>query len=167
MSRREIHFAADEPTPLPPLVQGDDRKNYVGRYEDLVISGMRRDANICVWVDVKGSMKAGVKWWRGDNGVILTEGMDGTLGLQWVVWAELRGGGGVLFGDREKGLKMKEMQGKMPRVEGPDLRAINGVNDLKIGEEATQVVSAGGVKDGVREALRDNWDDSTDVSPER
>ena len=40
-----------------------------------VISGMRRDANVLIWVDVRQSLEeGGMNWWRSANGVILTEG---------------------------------------------------------------------------------------------
>ena len=96
MSRKHIHFARREPPPLRPLVKGDDKANWVARGGEGDVSGMRRDCNVVVWVDVKGSMeRGGIQWWRGDNGVVLTEGGDGPeglLGLEWVVCAERRGG---------------------------------------------------------------------------
>ena len=51
-----------------------------------VISGMRRSANILIWVDVRKSIEdAGLKWWRSANGVLLTEGNDqGMVDLKFV-----------------------------------------------------------------------------------
>ena len=51
-----------------------------------VISGMRKSANILIWVDVEKSIEeAGLKWWRSDNEVILTEGNDqGMVELRFV-----------------------------------------------------------------------------------
>lgn len=49
-----------------------------------VISGMRRDAELLVHIDVEKSIReAGMKWWMSENGVVLTEGIeeDGVAGL--------------------------------------------------------------------------------------
>lgn len=59
-------------------------------------------------------MAMGVKWWRSTNDVILTEGLEGKLPLDFVAWTEKRGGEEVLFGDREAGLKMKALN-KRPK----------------------------------------------------
>ena len=63
--------------------------------EEKVISGMRRDANVLVWVDVRRSISdGGLKWWRSANGVILTEGDPrGMVPIDFVKRAEKRGGG--------------------------------------------------------------------------
>ncbi|MCJ1284096.1 hypothetical protein MMC26_003427 [Xylographa opegraphella] len=63
--------------------------------EEKVISGMRRDASVLVWVDVRRSIAdGGLKWWRSANGVILTEGdSHGMVSLDFVKRAEKRGGG--------------------------------------------------------------------------
>jgi 2'-phosphotransferase len=43
-----------------------------------VVSGMRRDAELLVYVDVARSLRDGVMgWWMSDNGVVLTEGVKG------------------------------------------------------------------------------------------
>jgi len=51
-----------------------------------VISGMRKNASIFIWVDVKRSMEmGGLPWWRSANEVILTEGNDqGMVPLEFV-----------------------------------------------------------------------------------
>ncbi|KAL9103448.1 MAG: hypothetical protein Q9163_001511 [Psora crenata] len=190
MTRRHIHFARGLPPALPPLKQylskppKDERNGAadgsnsvpgggdVSRPEE-VISGMRRDASVLVWVDVKGSMEAGMKWWRAANGVVLTEGLEGKVGMNWVVWAERRGVGEVIYGDKERGFRMREA-------------AENGTSEVT--ESVVEEVNAGaepgrtvGSKDEehafVREALigssrrtgevkiRENWDDSGDASP--
>ncbi|KAK7402986.1 tRNA 2'-phosphotransferase [Neonectria punicea] len=45
-----------------------------GTPEDGVVSGMRRDAELLVEIDVEASLREGVTWWKSDNGVLLTEG---------------------------------------------------------------------------------------------
>jgi 2'-phosphotransferase len=58
MSRNHIHFS----TGLPEDKQG-------------VISGMRNDAEILIYIDIKRSLEDGaVLWWISQNGVVLTEG---------------------------------------------------------------------------------------------
>jgi 2'-phosphotransferase len=58
MSRNHIHFS----TGLPEDKQG-------------VISGMRNDAEILIYIDIKKSLEdGGVLWWISKNGVVLTEG---------------------------------------------------------------------------------------------
>ncbi|KAI6772135.1 hypothetical protein HG530_003093 [Fusarium avenaceum] len=45
-----------------------------GTPEEGVVSGMRKDAELIIEVDIEASLNAGVKWWLSDNGVLLTEG---------------------------------------------------------------------------------------------
>lgn len=45
-----------------------------------VVSGMRKDAELLVYVDVEKSIReAGMKWWMSENGVVLTEGDENGL----------------------------------------------------------------------------------------
>jgi 2'-phosphotransferase len=49
-----------------------------------VVSGMRRDAELLVYIDVERSIREGeMKWWMSENGVVLTEGVEegGVSGL--------------------------------------------------------------------------------------
>ena len=63
MGRTHVHFATGLPGP------GAE-----------VVSGMRRDAELLVYVDVERSLRDGVlKWWVSENGVVLTEGGDDGL----------------------------------------------------------------------------------------
>ncbi|MCJ1389538.1 hypothetical protein MMC18_002395 [Xylographa bjoerkii] len=88
---------SDEPAPV-----GDENSpelavlalNQGNAEEEKVISGMRRDANVLVWVDVRGSISdGGLKWWRSANGVILTEGdSHGMVSLDFIKRVEKRGG---------------------------------------------------------------------------
>ncbi|KXX76462.1 tRNA 2'-phosphotransferase 1 [Madurella mycetomatis] len=85
-----------------------------------VISGMRRDAEVLVYVDVAASIKDGVKWWMSDNGVVLTEGdAEGMVSAKY--FKEVVGrlqNVGVLWKDGEKvadlpqGLKIRTPSGK-------------------------------------------------------
>lgn len=85
-----------------------------------VISGMRRDAEVLVYVDVAASIQDGVKWWMSDNGVVLTEGdAEGLVSAKY--FKEVVGrlqNVGVLWKDGEKvadlpqGLKIRTPSGK-------------------------------------------------------
>ncbi|TVY85559.1 tRNA 2'-phosphotransferase [Lachnellula suecica] len=58
MTRNHIHMS----TGLPEDKQG-------------VISGMRKDAEVLIYVDIQKSLKDGdILWWISENGVVLTEG---------------------------------------------------------------------------------------------
>jgi len=85
MGRNHIHFAADVPG------KGKDKDNERGNGEgegegEVVISGMRRDASVLVWVDVQKAMAVGgLRFWRSENGVVLSEGDgEGKVGLEFV-----------------------------------------------------------------------------------
>lgn len=45
-----------------------------GTPEEGVVSGMRKDAQLLIEIDVEASMQEGITWWLSDNGVVLTEG---------------------------------------------------------------------------------------------
>ncbi|KAK4106631.1 hypothetical protein N658DRAFT_414938 [Parathielavia hyrcaniae] len=106
MGRNHVHFS----TGLPEDAEAG------------VISGMRSDAEVLVYVDVAASIRdaAGIKWWMSDNGVVLTEGdADRLVPLKY--FREVVGrrqGVGVLWKDGEKaadlpeGLKVRAPQGK-------------------------------------------------------
>ncbi|OHW91577.1 tRNA 2-phosphotransferase 1 [Colletotrichum incanum] len=107
MGRNHVHFA----TGLP----GDEKG---------VVSGMRKDAEVLVYVDVERALREeeGMKWWVSENGVVLTEGdEEGRVPtrLFWEVRArEETAGVGVLWRDGEKvgelpeGLRMRAPPGK-------------------------------------------------------
>lgn len=57
MTRTHIHFS----TGLPEDPQG-------------VVSGMRKDAEMLIYIDIRQSLEDGGVWWISSNGVVLTEG---------------------------------------------------------------------------------------------
>jgi len=61
MSRNHIHLAKDLPG------------------ESGVISGMRSGCQVLIWVDLVRASAAGVKFMQSSNGVILTEGVNGSI----------------------------------------------------------------------------------------
>ncbi|KAI4715307.1 hypothetical protein E4T48_08512 [Aureobasidium sp. EXF-10727] len=99
MARTHIHFASGLPAGFES--QDKDANNAP------VISGMRNSSSVLVYVDIKKAMEAGIKFWKSENGVILSEGDDkGVIGLQFFSKVEDRTGGhGVLV---ENGAVVKE-----------------------------------------------------------
>ncbi|KAI2472018.1 KptA family-domain-containing protein [Annulohypoxylon bovei var. microspora] len=92
MGRRHVHFG----TGLPDGGDGATEK---------VVSGMRSDAELLVFVDVERSLRdGGISWWVSANGVVLTDGdEEGVVPLKY--FKEVRGrrqGVGVLWRDGEK-----------------------------------------------------------------
>lgn len=92
-----------------------------GTPEDGVVSGMRRDAELLVEIDLARSVgEGGLKWWRSENGVLLTEGNEmGVLSSSFfkkvtgrkedvgVLWED-----GVKVLDLPEGLKARPPPGK-------------------------------------------------------
>lgn len=74
MGRNHVHFAAG-----PGFEEVGGEK---GEKQEKVISGMRGDAQLLIYVDLRRCLEdvksKGVEmlWWRSENGVILTEGVD-------------------------------------------------------------------------------------------
>lgn len=67
MGRNHVHCSTGLP---PPSSSSSD-----GTSDSVVISGMRHDAELLVYIDVRRSLEDGaMAWWRSDNGVVLTEG---------------------------------------------------------------------------------------------
>lgn len=118
MGRNHVHFS----TGLPE----DTERG--------VISGMRSDAEVLVFVDVERSIRdaeeaegegdkegKGIKWWMSDNGVVLTEGdKDGLVPLKY--FKEVRGrrqGVGLLWKDGQKVADLPEgLEIRMPMGKG-------------------------------------------------
>jgi 2'-phosphotransferase len=107
MGRNHVHFS----TGLPEDKQG-------------VISGMRRDAEILVYIDIRKSLEdGGVLWWLSDNGVVLTEGDEnGLVGTKY--WKKVEGRRqdiGVLWQDGEQIAELPQsVKGrKAPSGKGP------------------------------------------------
>jgi len=106
MGRNHVHFS----TGLPEDEAG-------------VISGMRRDAELLVYVDVEASIREGAQWWISDNGVVLTEGVPDENGpvVDVKFFKKVLGRTqdvGVLWSDGEwvadlpEGIKIRMPQGK-------------------------------------------------------
>ncbi|KAL4381716.1 hypothetical protein AHAS_Ahas04G0161300 [Arachis hypogaea] len=61
MKRLHVHFSCGLPT------------------DGEIISGMRRDVNVLIFLDVRKALEEGMKLFISDNKVILTEGFDGVV----------------------------------------------------------------------------------------
>ncbi|KAJ4141115.1 tRNA 2'-phosphotransferase [Fusarium equiseti] len=107
MSRNHVHCSAGTP-------------------EEGIVSGMRKDAELIIEVDMEASLKDGIKWWLSDNGVLLTEGDEqGILSTKYfksvtgrkvdvgVLWQD-----GQWMADLPVGLKISPPFGKGPRQGG-------------------------------------------------
>ncbi|PIG86091.1 tRNA splicing 2' phosphotransferase 1, partial [Aspergillus arachidicola] len=83
MGRNQVHFATG-PSVESVLAQGaQGAKEVTGDHGEKVISGMRRDAQVLIYIDLKKALAAGCPFWRSENGVILSEGMvvEGSSGI--------------------------------------------------------------------------------------
>lgn len=176
MRRSHIHFATRLPEKMPPL-NPDFQSQSKPKPEvaDKVISGMRNTSTVVVWVDVKASLAAGLKWWRSENEVILTEGIGEPkmVGFEWIKWVETRGGGNVLYGDKVDSKEVWEMErrmdklgigledgGEVSREEKGDGDGGKAPNEEVVGD----VVPREDAKDGNEEpeptaTTKDHWDD--------
>ncbi|KAI0400993.1 RNA 2'-phosphotransferase, Tpt1 [Xylaria palmicola] len=101
----QVHGTDDEAA-AAAAAEGDNKPK--------VISGMRADAELLIFVDVEGALRdaeaagdaggGGIRWWLSENDVVLTEGdADGVVPLRY--FKEVRGrrqGVGLLWKDGEK-----------------------------------------------------------------
>jgi 2'-phosphotransferase len=101
MGRVHVHFATG---PSVQDVLGKGKGEGGSPIGDVVISGMRGDAQILIYVDIRRALEAGVEFWRSENGVVLTEGVDAEGGEGkmlssefWDVVVEIKAGVGVLW----------------------------------------------------------------------
>ncbi|KAK4397480.1 tRNA 2'-phosphotransferase 1 [Sesamum angolense] len=70
MKRLHVHFSCGLPT------------------DGEVISGMRRDVNVLIFLDVRKALEEGMKLYISDNRVILTEGFDGVVPVKYFLKIE-------------------------------------------------------------------------------
>lgn len=76
MGRNHIHFATGPPLEYVLAAHSGDSAQGKPKPDDSrVISGMRRDAQVLIYIDVRKALAAGVPFWRSENGVILSEGV--------------------------------------------------------------------------------------------
>ncbi|KAJ5676257.1 hypothetical protein N7462_009154 [Penicillium macrosclerotiorum] len=76
MGRNHVHFATGPSLASVLAAQGIARElNAAPDDTNQVISGMRRDAQVLIYLDLKKALAAGCPFWRSENGVILSEGV--------------------------------------------------------------------------------------------
>jgi 2'-phosphotransferase len=76
MGRNHIHFATGPSLESVLAAHNDNTAKETPKSDDTpVISGMRRDAQVLIYIDVRKALAAGVPFWRSENGVILSEGI--------------------------------------------------------------------------------------------
>jgi 2'-phosphotransferase len=99
MGRNHIHFASGLPVGFESLAI--DTACTEEKEAAPVISGMRKNSTVLVYIDIKAALEAGIKFYISDNGVILTEGNeDGFLSYEFFKRVESRKkDGGVLMSD--------------------------------------------------------------------
>jgi 2'-phosphotransferase len=121
MGRNHVHFATGTGEEV-----GEEEEVGGANSSNKVISGMRRDAELLVEVDVARSIaEVGLTWWRSDNGVVLCEGdQTGLISSRFfrrvtgrrmdvgVLWEE-----GEWVTNLPKGIKAVVPPGKTPRGE--------------------------------------------------
>lgn len=76
MGRNHVHFATGPSLESVLAVHHEDAAQTKSKPdESRVISGMRGDAQVLIYIDVRKALAAGVPFWRSENGVILSEGI--------------------------------------------------------------------------------------------
>jgi 2'-phosphotransferase len=92
-----------------------------GTPEEGVMSGMRKDAELVIEIDVEKSLQDGIQWWKSDNGVLLTEGGEGGI-LSTMFFKKVTGRRidvGVLWEEGERLSSLPEgIKGKIPSGKG-------------------------------------------------
>ncbi|KAK8055494.1 hypothetical protein PG993_000721 [Apiospora rasikravindrae] len=113
----QVHEAGDEDAAPAKEERGGKPK---------VISGMRADAEILMFIDVEASLRNGdMKWWLSSNGVVLTEGDEnGCVPLKYFkeVRGRRQGGGTTLEGWRKGRRSPRGHHDPDPARQGPSKR---------------------------------------------
>jgi len=111
MTRNHVHFATGPSLALViPEADTQRQRGGLGQVmgENKVISGMRSDAQILIYIDIRKALgeEKDMKWWRSENGVILTDGIAaGAEGIgvkvvptkYWLAAVEIKEGLGLLW----------------------------------------------------------------------
>jgi 2'-phosphotransferase len=97
MGRTHVHFASGLPEGFRSLDNTEDKKD---KQKEPVISGMRSTSSILIYLDIDRALKAGLKFWRSQNGVILGDGNEsGIIAAEFFEWVEDRKKGSILMRD--------------------------------------------------------------------
>ena len=97
MTRTHVHFARGLPDGFKSLEDDEEGRD---KRKEPVISGMRNSSSILVYVDIEKALKAGLKFWKSQNGVILSDGnKEGIISTEFFELVEDRKKGKVLMRD--------------------------------------------------------------------
>ena len=123
MSRVHVHFATGPSlesvlgSTTPKAAEGEPKNAALGLLgeEKAVISGMRSDAQILIYINIRKALEMGIPFWMSENGVVLSEGLEAeatgkgkdkgmkkkyTVPVEcWEVVVEVKEGLGVLWRD--------------------------------------------------------------------
>lgn len=95
MGRTQVHFASGLPEGFKSLDVTEDKRD---RHKEPVISGMRSTSSILIYLDIEKALKAGLKFWRSQNGVILSDGNEsGVISIEFFLRVEDRKKGSILM----------------------------------------------------------------------
>lgn len=99
MGRNHIHFASGLPAGFKSLAI--DTASVEEKEAAPVISGMRKNSSVLIYIDIHAALEAGINFYISENGVILTEGNEeGFLSYAFFKRVESRKrDGGVLMSD--------------------------------------------------------------------
>ncbi|KAJ5103287.1 hypothetical protein N7532_003816 [Penicillium argentinense] len=77
MRRNHVHFATGPSLESVLAAQQHRNKGQEkdGKDQNQVISGMRQDAQVLIYLNLRKALAAGCPFWRSENGVILSEGL--------------------------------------------------------------------------------------------
>lgn len=190
ISRNHIHFATKEPDRFPPAGEKIVKEKVRSKDEgpDQVMSGMRTSATILIWVDVKRSMAGGVKWWRSQNNVYLTDGLEAVvvekdggrsegrkLGFEWVRWVEVRGTREILWRNEDVDVEGERRENELRRngiASSSGVKGDEGLEDelrkMKVSPAPEVQGGSKGIEEGTgsreavrlaKEAIKESWDD--------
>jgi len=166
MGRNHMHFAQGLPKGAKSVeptanedqktmeTEGDSKSIPEPKAKAPVISGMRNTSTIVIYVDIMKALEAGIKFWKSDNGVILTEGDEkGFLGYQFFKRVEERQGGG----------KVLMRDGILPEGVEVDPNAADDELTIGRGKGKKRGGGSGGARGGKGRGKAPLVDDSRDV----
>ncbi len=142
MGRVHVHFATGPSlqSVLDASAEGE-KESAAGvlREEKAVTSGMRSDAQILIYVNIRKALQMGIPFWTSENGVVLSEGVPGSEGKDkrvkvpmecWDVAVEVNDGLGVLWRD---GQVVKELPEHLKKMGWPHRKEKKGSGGTRAG----------------------------------
>lgn len=135
MGRNHVHFAPRAPA---------DAKQ--------VISGMRATSEILIYLDATKALRAGMKIYRSTNGVLLTRGLKGVVGLEFFQKVTARGGHQIWPELRQAPLGERRVPGSGPMV-------VKGKTNRPADSNADATRSKLDRKEVVPEVVAESWED--------